>query len=68
MNELKQLGQTIAQLRIKQKIPRERFAFETELARSFIYRIEQGTGNPSIKSLIKIASELNCKVRDLIKF
>jgi transcriptional regulator with XRE-family HTH domain len=68
MDELKQLGATIEKYRKKQKIPRERFAFETDLARSFVYRIEQGTGNPSIKSLIKIAQELNCKVRDLIKF
>ena len=68
MKELKQLGDKIKQIRSSKKIPRERFSIETELARSYIYRIEEGTGNPSIKSLLRISKELGVKVKDLIDF
>ncbi|MDR1453456.1 MAG: helix-turn-helix domain-containing protein [Candidatus Margulisbacteria bacterium] len=68
MNELKLLGKTIERIRIAKKIPRERFSWETETARSFIYQIERGQGNPSIKTLIKMARVLDCKVQDFIRF
>jgi DNA-binding XRE family transcriptional regulator len=47
---------------------RERFSWETETARSFIYQIERGQGNPSIRTLIKMARVLGCKVQDFIRF
>ena len=68
MKELKLLGDRIKQLRSFKKIPREKFAIETELARSYLYRIEEGAANPSVKALLRIAKELDVKVKDLLDF
>jgi len=68
MKEVRLLGDKIKQIRISKKLTREQFAIETGIARSYIYRIEQGTSNPSIKALVQIAQTFNVSVKSLIEF
>jgi transcriptional regulator with XRE-family HTH domain len=58
----------MARIRKDKKIPLERFAWDIEVARSYLYKIERGEANPTIGTLLKIAKGLNIKVRDLIDF
>ena len=65
---LKRLGQNISSIRKRKKIPLEKFAWDIEVARSYLYKIEQGEANPTMNTLIKIAKGLNVKVKELIDF
>ena len=65
---LKRLGQNISNIRKRKKIPLEKFAWDIEVARSYLYKIEQGEANPTMSTLIKIARGLNVKVKELIDF
>jgi XRE family transcriptional regulator, regulator of sulfur utilization len=65
---LKRLGQNISIIRKRNKIPLEKFAWDIEVARSYLYKIEQGEANPTMDIIIKIAKGLNVKVKELINF
>jgi transcriptional regulator with XRE-family HTH domain len=68
VEEIARLGKKIKKIRISKHIPREKFAIETGIARSYIYRIEQGTSNPTVKALIEVARVLEVPVKNLIDF
>jgi transcriptional regulator with XRE-family HTH domain len=65
---LKKLGQNIAHFREKRKISQYRLAKEIFSDQSNLARIEKGKVNPTVKTLIKISTVLNCKVKDFFDF
>jgi len=68
IKKLRSLGDTIRKIRVAKGLTREKFAIETGMARSYIYQIEEGTSNPTIKALIGIATVLEVSVKDLVDF
>lgn len=59
------LGQRLKALRKKQGLSQEKLANMINLDRTYVAGIEVGKRNPTIKSLGKIASGLNCSLFDL---
>jgi len=65
---LKKLGKNIALIRKKKNLSQYKLAQEILTDQSNLARIEDGKVNPTVKTLLKISSALNCKVKDLIDF
>jgi DNA-binding XRE family transcriptional regulator len=65
---LKKLGQKIVQIREKKKMTQYKLAKDILTDQSNLARIEEGKVNPTVKTLLKISSILNCKVKDLFEF
>ncbi|PJA55727.1 XRE family transcriptional regulator [Candidatus Roizmanbacteria bacterium CG_4_9_14_3_um_filter_33_18] len=61
------LGNVILRLRENKKLTQEQLCFLCEINRSYLFKIEKGLTNPSIKTLSKICKTLRIKIRDLIK-
>ncbi len=59
------IGNNIRKERIKQNLTQSQLAFETNLTREFINKVETGKYNISVKKLNKIADSLNIKLKDL---
>ena len=60
------LGLTIRKLREETtSFSQEKLAYEVDLSENQVRRIEKGQTNPTIKSLLKIASTLNVDIKDL---
>lgn len=66
--QLQKLGQSIAKIREKKKISQYKLAKEMLTYQSNLARIESGKVNPTVKTLIKISTILNCKVKDFFEF
>lgn len=65
---LTKLGITIRNLREKTtSYSQEKFGLEVDLSENQIRRIEKGQTNPTIKSLLKIASILKVNIKDLFE-
>jgi transcriptional regulator with XRE-family HTH domain len=62
------LGQNIAQIRKRQKRTLADVSFECGFETSNLIRIEKGRTSPTFKTLFKIATTLNVKVKDLFDF
>ncbi len=62
------LGQKIKLLREKQGITQQQLAFESEIPRNQIGRIERGEINTTIKSMTLIANALGIHVKSLLDF
>jgi transcriptional regulator with XRE-family HTH domain len=62
---LKRLGKRIALLRKERGYSQEAFAYEVDLARSYISGIERGTRNLSFKTLVRLANTLGTSVAKL---
>ena len=60
------IGKKIRNERKKQKISQAQLAFESEIPREQIVRIEKAQGNPTIKTLLKITNALNIQLKELI--
>lgn len=60
------IGRRIRQERKKQGISQAQLAFESEIPREQIIRIEKAQGNPTIKTLLKISMALNVQIKDMI--
>lgn len=53
------VGLRIADLRLKKKLSQQRFAYEADVERSYLSRVEKGEKNISLKTLHKIIYALN---------
>lgn len=67
MNELKIIGENIAELRKQKNMTQEDLCGIAEIDRSYLSEIENGKENVSIKTLVKIADALECELSDLIE-
>lgn len=63
---LRALGQEIRERRIQLSFSQEALAHEAGLHRNVIGRLERGTYNPSLLTLLSIAVELDVSVSDLL--
>jgi transcriptional regulator with XRE-family HTH domain len=60
------LGKKFKNQRELKQLTREKCAVECEMSRSYLYKLEAGEANPSIRELFKLANGLNCKISDII--
>lgn len=67
-NALGSLGKVVRARREKLGLTQEQLAEKADLHWTFISGVERGVRNVSVLKLLRIASALNAKVRDLIKF
>ena len=52
------LGQAIINLRKEKNLSQEQLAFEADISRHFMYKIENNLANPTVKTLEKLAAAL----------
>lgn len=64
----KQVGDRIRQLRNDKEWSQTELGYQSELDKSVIQRIERGTDNSTLKTLIKIADALDVKFYELFLF
>ncbi|HUD01715.1 MAG TPA: helix-turn-helix transcriptional regulator [Rhabdochlamydiaceae bacterium] len=65
-NCLKEFGKLVRQRRRSLDISQQELANIIEVHRSWIGRVEKGTTNPSLVTMMKICKGLNCSVLDLM--
>lgn len=63
---LTQMGRTASSLRQQKKLTQMNVASKAGLDLSLVSRLERGTVNPSIGTLLKLAKGLDCNLKDLI--
>lgn len=61
-------GKHLKKLRLNTGKSLEKFAYENELSKSTLSRIENGEGNPSLTTLYKIAASLEISLDKLLRF
>jgi len=61
------LGKVILRLREKKKLTQEQLCLLCDINRSYLFKIEKGLANPSVKILNKICRVLRIKICDLLK-
>jgi transcriptional regulator with XRE-family HTH domain len=61
----KALGKRIRELRAKKGWSQERLADESGMHRSYMWGVEQGVRNPSLRNLTRIADALDVGLSDL---
>ena len=59
-------GEHLRELRKKQGISQENFAFQTGLDRTYISGLECGKRNPTLKIIYKLAKSLDIEVSELL--
>jgi DNA-binding XRE family transcriptional regulator len=64
----KKLGKNIALLRKKAGLSQTELAHRIDKDRQWMHYIEKGEGNPTVKTLYLIASELKTSMKDLLDF
>lgn len=62
------VGQRIKELRIKQGLSQEEFAFKCALDRTYITSLERGKRNISLENLEKIAEAFNMTLSEFFNF
>ena len=62
------VGQRIKELRTKQGLSQEEFAFKCDLDRTYITSLERGKRNISLENLEKIAKALNMTLSEFFNF
>lgn len=62
------VGQRIKELRTKQGLSQEEFAFRCELDRTYITSLERGKRNISLTNLEKIANAFNISLSEFFNF
>lgn len=67
-NGIRLLGRKIRQLRNKAKISQAQLAFEANIPREQVGRIERGIINTGVSTLFEIAKALNVDVKTLFDF
>ena len=65
--EFKIFGEILREQRRKSKLSQEELAEATEFDRTFISRLERGLTQPSLTSLVKLASALGVPASTLVK-
>lgn len=66
--ELQKLGKNIAKYRYQKGLSQDALAYEAEVGRRTINRIEVGETDPRFTTLLKIAETLEIEVKDLMEF
>lgn len=61
------LAKNVRTLRKEMGLSQEELAFECEIDRTYISKVERGIANPSLLVLFKIANVLKVEIKDLIK-
>lgn len=61
------LGRVIFRLREKRKLTQEQLCLLCDINRSYLFKIEKGLANPSLKILNKICRVLRIKICDLLR-
>jgi transcriptional regulator with XRE-family HTH domain len=64
---VKALGRRIRQLRTDRGWSQERLAEESGMHRTYMWGIEQGMRNPSVRHLIRLADALDIPVKSLFE-
>ena len=64
---LGQLAKNVKELRKSLGLSQEGLAFECEIDRTYISKVERGIANPSLLILLKIADVLKVEIKDLLK-
>ncbi|WP_410514561.1 helix-turn-helix transcriptional regulator [Paenibacillus sp. BR2-3] len=59
-------GQVLRTIRRKQKMSQENLAFQSNLDRTYISMLERGIHQPTLNSLLSLASALNMKASELV--
>ncbi len=62
------VGQRIKELRTKQGLSQEEFAFKCDLDRTYITSLERGKRNISLENLEKIAKAFNMSLSEFFNF
>ncbi len=62
------LGKKVRELRKKQKLSQSQLAYEANIPRMQVSRIERGEINTSISTIIAIARVLEVQTKDLFNF
>jgi transcriptional regulator with XRE-family HTH domain len=62
------LGKRLRQLRRDAGLTQERLSIATGLSQTYISGVENGTRNPSFKTLDKLAKALNVSIADITNF
>ena len=60
------LAKNVRNLRKEMGLSQEELAFECEIDRTYISKVERGIANPSLLVLFKIANVLKVEIKDLI--
>jgi transcriptional regulator with XRE-family HTH domain len=62
----RRLGKETSKIRKQKKISQENLAFDAHIDRSSLAEIEEGKGNPTLKTLLKISRLLKIKLSHLL--
>ena len=65
---LKSLGNRIKELRVNQKISQSQLAFESDIPREQLSRIELGKHSTSVSNILAIANALDIRLKELYDF
>ncbi len=60
------LGRNVTRLRKRSKITKQRFAMMVEIGRPFLNRIENGTADPRLSIIIRLADALGTTPQELL--
>ncbi|MEK3965469.1 helix-turn-helix domain-containing protein [Paenibacillus sp. FSL H7-0323] len=66
MNSEAIFGQILKSIRKKQKVSQEELAFRSNLDRTYISMLERGIHQPTLNSLLAIATALGMKAAELV--
>lgn len=61
------LAKNVRNLRKEVGLSQEELAFECEIDRTYISKVERGIANPSLLVLFKISNVLKVEIKDLLK-
>jgi len=64
---LEQLAKNVKALRKSLSLSQEGLAFECDIDRTYISKVERGIANPSLLILLRIADVLDVEIKDLLK-
>lgn len=67
MKIAEKFGRRLKELRTQKKLTQEDIAYKAEVTVYYISKMERGLANPSLETLVKIASALNISLSDLVK-
>ena len=60
-------GKALRQLRKERKLSQEQLGFEADLQRIYVSKLELGQQQPSLTTIFKLASGLQCSASELIQ-
>ena len=64
---LTSLANNVKKHRKQAGLSQEELAFQCDIDRTYISKVEKGVANPSLLILVKIAETLNVRIEDLVK-